>query len=58
MLLFHHIRMAKKISAFHKWSEDLELQGLLKIGYPGLCLITDRTDAPSQVPEFLSLIHI
>ncbi|AXA49335.1 uncharacterized protein MRET_1365 [Malassezia restricta] len=53
MLLFHHIRMAKKISAFHKWSEDLELQGLLKIGYPGLCLITDRTDTPSQVPEFI-----
>lgn len=53
LLLFHHIRMPKKISAFHKWSEELELQGLLKVGYPGLCLITDRSDVPSLVPEFI-----
>lgn len=53
LLLFHHIRMPKKIAAFHKWSEELELQGILKIGYPGLCLITDRTTRQSLVPEFI-----
>lgn len=57
LLLFHHIRSSKKIRDIHAWSEELDLQGLLHIGYPGVLLVCDRRHADtSLVPEYVRRI--
>jgi len=56
LLAFHHILSAKKIRTLHAWSQELELHGLVKIGYPGVLLVADRAPCASRVPEYVRRI--
>jgi len=56
LLAFHHILSTKKIRTLHAWSQELELQGLVKIGYPGVLLVADRTPCATRVPEYVRRI--
>ncbi|WFD21317.1 hypothetical protein MCAP1_003578 [Malassezia caprae] len=53
LLAFHHILSTKKIRTLHAWSQELELQGLVKIGYPGVLLVADRAPCESRVAEYV-----
>ncbi|WFD24850.1 hypothetical protein MEQU1_003556 [Malassezia equina] len=56
LLAFHHILSSKKIKTLHAWSQELELQGLLKVGYPGMLLVADRAPTSTRVPEYVRRI--
>lgn len=54
LMVFHHIRSAKKIRTLHAWSAELDLHGIVKVGYPGLLLVCDRVPvSASHVDEFV-----
>lgn len=46
LMSFHHILSGQKISTLHAWAGELQLQGIIKTGYPGLLLLADR--APTE----------
>lgn len=56
LMTFHHILSAKKKTTLHAWSAELGLQGLLKVGYPGMLLVADRAPCASAVPEFVKRV--
>ncbi|WFD08595.1 hypothetical protein MVES1_003971 [Malassezia vespertilionis] len=54
VMTFHHILSARKITQLHAWSGELGLQGIIKVGYPGLLLLADRPErAASHVAEYV-----
>ena len=57
LMAFHHIRSSKKISTLHAWAHELTLQGILKIGWPGVVLVADRAmDGRTNVAEYVRRI--
>ncbi|WFD28803.1 hypothetical protein MNAN1_003818 [Malassezia nana] len=53
LLAFHHILSTKKIKTLHAWSRELQLQGVMKVGYPGMLLVADRAAVPTNVLEYV-----
>ena len=47
MMTFHHILSSRKIATLHQWAHELDVIGLMKTGYPGILVLTDKV--PTRV---------